>query len=313
METFVQETSSCIGCHATARTVSQAAFVSSDFSFTLNNAMPTPKDTTNIPWTGKPVSEWDKANWDAISRGYDITTRTYELLPGNVKAKLHCQSCHLDAGTDFTAACWVNMPPMPVEIPSKLTPAYHIPGTDGLQARINNCFEHSMNGTALCVPGPYPPVPGAKAQAGTCNDNKDMGALIAYMQWITEQWILANPTSTDPPRKYPAFGPLTGDSKRGQAIFAEQCAVCHGADGQGRYEGGVYFRPALWGDASFNQCAGMADPGKSALFIRANMPLDAGGLLAEQAAWDVATFIDCQSRPSGPSGEPTCKSLCPSR
>jgi hypothetical protein len=37
MESFVQRASSCIGCHSTARTVNRIA-VSSDFSFTLNNA-----------------------------------------------------------------------------------------------------------------------------------------------------------------------------------------------------------------------------------------------------------------------------------
>lgn len=303
METFVQETSSCIGCHATARATNPATFVSSDFSFTLNNAKPPPKDTMNFPWTGKPGSAWDKANWEVISRGYAIATQTYELMPGDVKAKLHCQSCHLDAGTEVDAAWWVNMGPMPAEIPSKLTPAYDLPG---LQARINSCFEHSMNGSALCAPATK------TSPGGTCDDNKDMGALIAYMQWVTEQWLKENPNDTSPRRGYPTIPTLTGDPKRGQAIFAEQCAVCHGADGQGRYEGGVYYRPALWGDASFNQCAGMGDPSKSALFVHANMPLDAGGMLSDQAAWDVATFIDCQKRPSGPSGEKACKSLCPS-
>lgn len=82
----------------------------------------------------------------------------------------------------------------------------------------------------------------------------------------------------------------------GKATFAERCAVCHGANGQGRYEGGVYYRPALWGDASFNTCAGMDDPSKSSAFVHANMPLGAGGLLTAQDSWDVATFIDCQKR-----------------
>lgn len=301
METFVQETSTCIGCHSTARTVNPGTFVSSDFSFTLNNAQPPVKDDTYIPWTDKPVSAWDKAHWDEIRRGHDLAIDTDKLAPKNVRAKLHCQSCHLDAGTDFTAACWVNMGPMPKEIPSSLTPAY--PTRAKLEARINSCFENSMNGKALCTPA-------SQGSAGTCKDDKDMGALVAYMQWVTEQWLAAHPGST-PPRGYPAISGDSGDSQRGKALFAERCAVCHGANGQGRYEGGVYYRPALWGDASFNTCAGMGDPSKSSAFVRANMPLGAGGLLTAQDSWDVATFLDCQKRPVGTSNGKPCTTGCP--
>jgi hypothetical protein len=42
METFAQQTSSCMGCHAMSRTLNPHRFVSGDFSFTLNNARPRP-------------------------------------------------------------------------------------------------------------------------------------------------------------------------------------------------------------------------------------------------------------------------------
>lgn len=44
MESFAQKTSSCIGCHAMARTLKPDTFVSADFTFTLNNAKPHPTD-----------------------------------------------------------------------------------------------------------------------------------------------------------------------------------------------------------------------------------------------------------------------------
>jgi cytochrome c len=300
METFVQDTSTCIGCHSTARTVNPGTFVSSDFSFTLNNAQPPRKDDTYIPWAGRPVSAWDQRHWDEIRRGHDLTIYTYELAPNNVRAKLHCQSCHLNAGTDVTAAWWVNMGPMPKEIPSSLTPAY--PTQEKLEARINSCFEHSMNGKALCTPA-------SPSSSGTCKGDRDMDALIAYMQWVTEQWFAANRGRT-PPRGYPTIPGDSGDYARGKALFAERCAVCHGANGQGRYEGGMYYRPALWGDASFNTCAGMGDPSKSSGFVHANMPLGAGGLLTAQDSWDAATFLDCQKRPVGTENGAPCKAGC---
>jgi cytochrome c len=41
----------------------------------------------------------------------------------------------------------------------------------------------------------------------------------------------------------------------------------------------------------------MAKTEMLAKFIKANMPLGSGGLLTDQEAWDVATFIDGQCRP----------------
>jgi thiosulfate dehydrogenase len=35
-------------------------------------------------------------------------------------------------------------------------------------------------------------------------------------------------------------------------------------------------------------------------FVKANMPLGLGDSLTDQQAWDVATFIDSQSRPQDP-------------
>ena len=49
MESFVQPTSTCMGCHSTARTVNANNFVSSDFSFTLNNAQPAQTSCKIIP------------------------------------------------------------------------------------------------------------------------------------------------------------------------------------------------------------------------------------------------------------------------
>jgi len=289
-ETFVQETSSCMGCHSTARSVNPDAFVSSDFSFTLNNALPVLPDTRTLAPPKAAVTPWDQANWTAIQRGHLLASRTFEVLgaSGTVNAKLHCSSCHLESGRDPDAAWWVGM-----------GNHYTLPG---IASRINGCFERSMNGRALCDTG-------SDGGMGTCANNKDMQALITYMGWLDEQWSdggfsfpdggLHRPDGGAPARGYPKFdaGTAPGDVTSGGHVFRQKCAVCHGADGQGRYAHDVYYRPALWGPDSFNACAGMANPAYSGAFVHGNMPLGSGGMLTDREALDVATFIDAQCRP----------------
>ena len=116
MESFVQPTSTCMGCHSTARTVNANNFVSSDFSFTLNNALPTQPASCKVipPPTATPIpgksTKWDQDNWSQILYGYALARQTYEMLPNNVpKAKLHCSSCHLNVGGNSDAAWWAEI------------------------------------------------------------------------------------------------------------------------------------------------------------------------------------------------------------
>lgn len=278
MESFVQPTSTCMGCHSTARTVNANNFVSSDFSFTLNNALPSqPASCKIIPAPTKPVTEWDKTYWPTIMRGYALANQTYELLPANVpKAKLHCSSCHLNAGANSDAAWWADV--VNEYTPSKLT------------ARINHCFTNSLNGNPLCSP------------LRGCATNPNMQAFVIYMKWLNEQRLSLKLCNTVP-NGYPPISGNGGDAATGQQVFVQKCAVCHQLTGAGRYEYG-YYRPALWGDHSFNKAAGMfADPAYLAAFARWNMPLMAGGELSDQEAWDVATYVHAQPRPQTPGAK----------
>ncbi len=275
LETFIQESSSCMGCHAMARTLRLDTVVAADFSFTLNNAYPKPVNAQILPRPDQPQSAWDTAHWESILHGDELTRNTYEALPPFVTAQLHCESCHLNAGGNPHAAWWVNM-----------ARKYDYPTSSKLQERINWCFERSVNGRALCS---------IASDHDTCKDDASMQSLIAYMQWLTTQWEQRHASTS--PTGFPHIEPRLGNADRGQAVFAQKCAFCHGTDGQGRYEHGVYFRPALWGPDSFNACAGMAKTEMLAKFIKANMPLGSGGLLTDQEAWDIATFIDGQCRP----------------
>lgn len=278
LETFIQETSSCMGCHAMARSNRADRFVSADFTFTLNDARPlalAPQDQPAPPDAASLLG-LDAATQALVQRGFQLATATHELRPDVAPARLHCGSCHLDAGRDPAASWWVGMTTWyPLDAPS---------GVLSLAGRINSCFEHSMNGRALCVPG---------SGEGGCATDPDMQALIAYMGWIDRRYRAGG----TPPRGFPALADGDGDADHGRALFTQKCAFCHGDQGQGRYAGGVYFRPALWGPDSYNASAGMGSVGMLARFIHANMPLGSAGVLTVQEAWDLAAFIDGQCRP----------------
>ncbi|MCJ8269223.1 MAG: c-type cytochrome, partial [Psychrosphaera sp.] len=213
-------------------------------------------------------------------------------------------------GGDPDASWWVGMDSAYeiVKVKDKVTDEIKILNyPDSLQHRINGCFTRSMNGNPLCVPG------------DDCNNNKDMTAIIDYMQSLTDN---AKGKFGGEARGFALLPVLTGNKSHGQSTYLQKCAFCHGADGEGHYGEGErgegesgkdekgkeqYYRPALWGANSFNACAGMAKTSKLAPFIKANMPFEFGGAITNQEAWNLATFIDAQCRP----GKPGCSETTP--
>ncbi len=313
LETYIQESSSCMGCHAVAGTDRTDQWVSADFTFTLNDAFPLPnQDPTSpppdrVPRTERiirppvrPVTSWDRANWNDVLAGYRVAIQTYELVPDHVGSKLHCSSCHLGAGRDPQSSWWVGM-----------FVAY--PTMEQLYSRINGCFSRSENGSDICIAN------GATA-SGTglvsCSDDPTMRGLVIYFKWLDEQWAawkerthFSGPT----PRGFPPIQPTssgTASAANGSLVFLQKCAFCHRADGQGRYLSNTYYRPALWGPNSFNDQAGLGSKLVDlAGFVHANMPYGNGGALTVDEAWDVACFIDAQTRP-GYQGDHPEKAVC---
>ena len=281
LESFIQESSSCMGCHAMARSQRADRFVSADFSFTLNDAAPTLPDPNVLPGPDCQPSSAD-AKRAAVCRGASLATQTYELLPSHVGARLHCSSCHLNGGRNRNASWWVGM-------------FTEFGSADALAARINHCFERSLNGKALCTTGP----------GGDCSSHPEMQALLAYMADLDARWNAGGRRPAAPADAFPPIDPgPTGDAARGSATYLQKCAFCHGVDGQGRYQHDSYFRPALWGDRSFNRSAGMGDASMFAAFVHGNMPLGSGGVLSAQEAVDVAAYVLAQPRPC-PPGPPS--------
>ncbi|MGH7590083.1 MAG: c-type cytochrome, partial [Gemmatimonadales bacterium] len=142
-----------------------------------------------------------------------------------------------------------------------------------IEARVNDCFERSLNGIAL------PP------------DGRDMSDIVAYLWWLSR----GTPVGPSGAKVTDRFAALTPDTAQGRALFASTCARCHGDGGQG-----TALAPPLWGDGSFSIGAGMARSRTAAAFVRANMPFTAPGTLTDQQALDVAAYITRRPRPDLP-------------
>ena len=135
-------------------------------------------------------------------------------------------------------------------------------------------------------------------------NSKEMKAMVAYMAWLSEGLPKKANIEMDPGGKIDES--LVPNPERGKQLYAQQCATCHGDNGQGlKDERGNNVFPPLWGDESFNIGAGMARTYKAAAFIRDNMPMSVqkdgawgqGGVLSDQDAVDIAEYFTHQPRP----------------
>jgi thiosulfate dehydrogenase len=138
------------------------------------------------------------------------------------------------------------------------------------------------------------------------DDSADMKAMIAFFDWMNDGHHMND--------KIPGRGvgpidkSLKPDLVRGKAVYTEQCASCHGANGEGsKRADGAWVYPPLWGDQSFNIGAGMARLYTAAAFVKNNMPVGAHnhfplaqGSLSDQDAVDVAAWFTTQPRPDFP-------------
>jgi len=212
----------------------------------------------------------------AVRYGKQVLTETQTYARAYVGSGLNCSSCHLDAGRRAYASPWVGLWGMFPEYRSRNGQV------NALQDRINDCFERSMNGKPL----PY--------------ESDEMRGILAYMWWLSRD------VPTGVAVKGRGFTRVRlgrpADPLRGESVYAQKCASCHGADGQGRHgANGEYLFPALWGPESFNVGAGMARLSNAAGFVKTNMPLGQGGTLSDTDAVDVAAYFIRKPRPDFPA------------
>ncbi|MEE9926417.1 MAG: c-type cytochrome [Brucella anthropi] len=218
----------------------------------------------------------------AVRRGQAIFMNTATNASDHVGNGLSCSNCHLGGGKQpYSAPMWAAW----VQYPKYRSKNDQI---NTMEDRIKGCFSYSMNAQHSISGGP--PATGDDIYRD----------LQTYIYW------LATNAPTNMKMKGAGFGkvPKTEagySAERGEIIFATNCAVCHGADGQGQKDVNArYVFPPLWGADSYNWGAGMARIDTAAAFIKHNMPLSQPGKLTDQEAWDVAAFIDSHERPKDP-------------
>lgn len=250
----------------------------------LKGSMPAATDvnataTATTAASGKPVIKMpdiatipDDEYGAAVRRGLQIVNHTAQELPNNVGNKLNCTSCHLGNGSEAYAAPWNNI--------TSIYPMYRPRAgrVNVIQERINGCFERSMNGKALEL------------------GSDDMNAIVAYMSWLSQDM----PFGVSPEGRgfVKIDKSLTPNTDNGKKLFAEKCSVCHGANGEGQYkDDGSYIYPAVAGDDSFNDGAGMARTYTAAAFIKGKMPFGQGNTLTDQEAVDIAGYFTHLPRP----------------
>jgi thiosulfate dehydrogenase len=213
---------------------------------------------------------------DVVRQGREIFVNTPEYAKAYVGNGLTCANCHLDAGRLPNSA--------PLWGAYGMYPAYRSKNkhVNSYGERLQGCFRFSMNGKA-------PPL-----------DSKEMVALETYSYWMASGAPVGVKLAGSGYPKNGFKAPQPPDYARGETVFRKDCALCHGADGQGQQVADRYVFPPLWGPDSFNWGAGMHELDNAAAFIKANMPLGRGGLLSDQDAWDVAMYMDAHERPQDP-------------
>lgn len=209
----------------------------------------------------------DHPKSEYIEDGEEIFNETDSALDesGN---ELSCASCHADGGTGQESSLVGVTTQFPQYRPREGT-------IFTIEDRINGCMVRSMNGEKLE------------------EDSDEMRSMVAYLNYISAgikqgeediPWRMQN-TMEDIPEP---------DVDSGDELYEENCASCHGDDGSGT---GANSGPAVWGEDSFNDGAGMGRMQKMAGFIQNNMPPNSDDELSDQDSADLAAYLLSQERP----------------
>lgn len=221
---------------------------------------------------------------DSMARyGRDLLENTsYYIGPKGILAQItngmNCQNCHLNGGTVPWGNNWSAVTSMYPQIRGRSG------GLETIPKRVSDCMERSLNGKAID------------------SNSREMKAIIAYFNWLGE----GIPKGTKP--KGSGIMDLqlldrAADPEKGRTVYINKCQRCHQPDGQGTMmpDGRGYEYPPLWGEHSYNSSAGLYRLSRFAGYVKNNMPFGEveyhNPQLSNEEAWDVAAFVNSQSRP----------------
>jgi len=191
--------------------------------------------------------------------------------------KMNCTNCHLDGGTRPFGLNYLSTHGRYPQYRSRENRIL------SLAERVNNCIERPHNG----IPMPL--------------DSKEMLAITCYIKWLGEGIPVEDRVDGDKGMeiRLPDFAL---DVKHGQQVYTNECARCHGTNGEGKLFASnvTYEYPPLWGPLSYQPGSSMFRVIKAAQFIKANMPHDKSSwqkpYLSDRDALDVAAFINSEDK-----------------
>ena len=248
------------------------------------------KDTTQIVttdtnhyWQPKDLNLiTDKALKEKVEYGRDLLAHTATYLgPNGTVSKstngLNCQNCHLNAGTVIFGNNYGSV--------NSLYPKFRArSGTiENLYKRVNDCIQRSLNGAAID------------------STSKEMQSITAYINYIGSD-VEKGKKAVGSGFKDLAYLDRAANVKNGMAVYEAKCQSCHQPDGKGMLNAtkNEFIYPALWGDRSFNDGAGLYRISNFAKYVKYNMPQGTtfkNPVLSDEEAWDVAAFVNSQPRP----------------
>lgn len=211
-----------------------------------------------------------------------ISKTSYFFGPNGIVAHssngMNCQNCHLDAGTKPFGNNY-----------SAVTSTYpkfreRSGQMENIYKRVNDCFERSLNGKAIDTSG------------------KEMQAIKAYINWLGKD-VKKGEKPKGSGLTELKYLDIAADPVRGKLIYIAKCFSCHGENGEGKMnpDNISYQYPPLWGVHSYNNGAGLFRLSRFAGYVKSNMPFGVTAenpQLTDQECWDVAAFVNSQSRPS---------------
>ena len=240
------------------------------------------KDTTNY-WIAPDINTITDAKInEQVTYGKELIAHTSKYLGPNgtvikISNGMNCQNCHLQAGTVVFGNNYGSV--------ASLYPKFRARSgmVENIYKRVNDCIERSLNGKAIDTTG------------------KEMQAIAAYINFVGSN-VAKGKKAAGSGLKDLAWLDRSADPEKGMTVYTAKCQSCHQANGEGSFTADKteYIYPALWGNNSFNDGAGLYRISNLAKYVKYNMPQGTtyqSPQLTDEEAWDVAAFIISQKRP----------------
>lgn len=258
----------------------------------------------------------EKAAKEQIVYGYDIMTKTYQMI-GKVRTDgkdalfngqlMNCSTCHAQGGTvpyawPFTRTYSLfgdrALQSDPAHEGEKYAPLGYWRDTTTVN---RDCGINCAGQGHIPVGSEEMLALNAWVKAVTDGIYDREGILIPELKLKINNTKIPGARNTVFPRVLNAADPITGvrpgvayraDWRAGKTTYDRTCASCHGKDGLGKWsDRDGYTVPPVAGPGSHTKAGGPYMAPVFAAFIQRNMPLSKPGSLTEQDALNIAAYL----------------------